>query len=200
MLSWLFRKNIYREIPASSSFSRQKVFADFQILLSGRNNFLHSTKLSSCTDANTNHLLSPAKTSLAKHSQFTAESQEAQAAEQRRAHLLFMHLDARSQLDLRFGKAQDMQESWNCIFSPGSKPITGHQPALCDRFGSRAHLDHDMGKGTRSPKHPLAPWSCCTPSLHSLRKGQVGRLMESSTLVTCDNGLVSSDNGFSFSV
>lgn len=146
MLSWLFRKNIYREIPASSSFSRQEVFADYQILLSGRNNFLHSTQLSSCTDANTNHLLSPAKTSLAKHSQFTAESQEAQAAGQRRrAHLLFRHLDAVSQLDLRFGKAQDMQGSWNCICSPGSKPIAGHQPALCDHFRSHAHLDDDKG-------------------------------------------------------
>lgn len=75
------------------------MFADYQILLSGRNNFLHSTQLItsvhiSCTDANTNHLLSPAKTSLAKHSKFTAESQEAQAAEQRRAHLLFRYLDA----------------------------------------------------------------------------------------------------------
>jgi len=84
LLSRLFGKNIYREIPAPGSFSWQEVLAGLQTLVkcvSDNSNFLHRTKLSHPADANTNHLHSPTGASLEKQrARLTAESQEASTA------------------------------------------------------------------------------------------------------------------------
>lgn len=96
VLSRLFRKNIYREIPVTSSFSRQKVLADFQVL-SGNSNSLRRTELRSCTDANTNHLLSAAKASSVKQKRSWELKVGKPQLRHRRTHLLFKHLNALSQ-------------------------------------------------------------------------------------------------------
>lgn len=126
VLSHLFRKNIYRDIPVTSSFWQQ-VLADFQILVKCLSGNSHRTKVSHCADANTNHLLSPTKASLVKQrARLTAESQEASIARHRWAHLLSKHLDGLSEIASCKvgwpGTAQDVQGSHNCsFFSPQVK-------------------------------------------------------------------------------
>lgn len=175
VLSQLFRKNIYREIPVTSSFWQQ-VLADFQILVKCLSGNSHRTKVSHCADANTNHLLSPTKASLVKQrARLTAESQEASTARHRWAHLLSKHLDGLS--EIASGTAQDVQGSHNCsFFSPA-----GESPFLGSNWYYVITSDPMLPQiivGETKLAVPITASIACTPSLHLLRKGSVSESNE----------------------